>query len=169
MEIDNNEFHRPFTPGAQVISELQDLVLQKERLMSSVTHELHAYTTGFIACVYNMHLLYWSHPNTVHPGAQVISELQDLVAQKERFMSSVSHELRTPLNGIIGLSDGLLNDGCGVLAAEVRRQVQIIRTSGLRLLALINDIMDAAALRHSQLVLKQEIVAVRFPSRLAFR
>lgn len=33
---------------------------------------------------------------------QLIDELQQLVAQKDAFMSSVSHELRTPLNGIIG-------------------------------------------------------------------
>ncbi len=43
-------------------------------------------------------------------------------------------------------------------ALQVRRQIYIIRTSGARLLALINDVMDAAALRHSTLVLKQEPV-----------
>jgi signal transduction histidine kinase len=32
----------------------------------------------------------------------------------------------------------------------------IVRTSGARLLALINDVMDAAALRQHRLVLKQE-------------
>lgn len=33
---------------------------------------------------------------------QLITELKQLMAQKDAFMSSVSHELRTPLNGIIG-------------------------------------------------------------------
>lgn len=75
-----------------------------------------------------------------------------------RFMSSVSHELRTPLNGIIGLSEGLLSGSSGELGDSVRHQVQIIRTSGNRLLALINDIMDAAALRQGRLVVKQEAV-----------
>jgi len=41
------------------------------------------------------------------------------------------------------------------LALQVRHQVYIIRTSGARLLALINDVMDAAALRQNKLVLKQ--------------
>ena len=41
---------------------------------------------------------------------------------------------------------------------QVRRQIYIIRTSGARLLALINDVMDAAALRQNKLVLKQETV-----------
>lgn len=44
------------------------------------------------------------------------------------------------------------------LLAQVRRQIYIIRTSGARLLALINDVMDAAALRQNKLVLKQEAV-----------
>jgi len=44
---------------------------------------------------------------------------------------------------------------------QVRQQICIIRTSGARLLALINDIMDAAALRHNKLVLKQETVVLR--------
>jgi signal transduction histidine kinase len=37
---------------------------------------------------------------------QLIGEQQQLVAQKDAFMSSVSHELRTPLNGIIGAPEG---------------------------------------------------------------
>ncbi|KAG2487725.1 hypothetical protein HYH03_013724 [Edaphochlamys debaryana] len=93
--------------------------------------------------------------------AKLIAELQALLEQKERFMSSVSHELRTPLNGIIGISEGMLSGCCGVLPEGVRRQIYIIRTSGARLLALINDVMDAAALRQNKLVLKQEQVILR--------
>lgn len=44
---------------------------------------------------------------------------------------------------------------------QVRSQVYIIRTSGARLLALINDVMDAAALRQNKLVLKEEVVVLR--------
>jgi len=57
-----------------------------------------------------------------------------------------------------GISEGLLAGSCGQLADKLRRQVYIIRTSGARLLALINDVMDAAALRNHKLVLKQETV-----------
>jgi hypothetical protein len=46
----------------------------------------------------------------------------------------------------------------------VRRQIYIIRTSGARLLALINDVMDAAALRQNKLVLKQEVVSASLPA-----
>ena len=53
----------------------------------------------------------------------------------------------------------MLSGCCGVLPEGVRRQIYIIRTSGARLLALINDVMDAAALRQNKLVLKQEHVS----------
>ncbi|KAJ9524485.1 hypothetical protein QJQ45_019551 [Haematococcus lacustris] len=91
---------------------------------------------------------------------KLIEELRHLLEQKERFMSSVSHELRTPLNGIIGISEGMLSGCCGALSEHTRRQVYIIRTSGARLLALINDVMDASALKQNKLVLKQEQVIV---------
>eukprot|EP00775_Hariotina_reticulata_P013644 gene13644-13767_t len=91
----------------------------------------------------------------------LIQELRRVIQQKDAFMSSVSHELRTPLNGIIGISEGLLSGCCGILNQSVRRQIYIMRTSGARLLALINDVMDAAALRQHRLVLKQESMDLR--------
>jgi signal transduction histidine kinase len=69
------------------------------------------------------------------------------VEQKERFMSSMSHELRTPLNGIIGLSDALLIGSCGSVSEQVLKTITTIKTSGSRLLNLINDILDAASMR----------------------
>jgi signal transduction histidine kinase len=60
-----------------------------------------------------------------------------------------------------GISEGLLSGCCGILNESVRRQIYIVRTSGARLLALINDVMDAAALRQHRLVLKQERMELR--------
>lgn len=92
---------------------------------------------------------------------KLIDELQSILEQKDRFLSSVSHELRTPLNGIIGISEGMLSGCCGVLSESVRRQIYIVRTSGARLLSLVNDVMDAAALRQQQLVLQCETIQLR--------
>ncbi|GAX76782.1 hypothetical protein CEUSTIGMA_g4228.t1 [Chlamydomonas eustigma] len=89
---------------------------------------------------------------------QVIKELEELVEKKEGFMSSVSHELRTPLNGIIGLSDALIIGSCGEVNDSVRKTVSTIKTSGCRLLNLINDILDAAAMKRGKLVVKLEKV-----------
>ena len=77
----------------------------------------------------------------------MIDELKELVEQKERFMSSMSHELRTPLNGIIGLSDGLLVGSSGSINEGASKTIATIKSSGSRLLNLINDILDAASFR----------------------
>ena len=50
--------------------------------------------------------------------------------QKDAFMAAVSHELRTPLNGIIGLTEGLLQDVYGPLTDSMRRQLHVVRMSG---------------------------------------
>ncbi len=44
---------------------------------------------------------------------------------------------------------------------QVRRQLYVIRTSGARLLSLVNDVMDASALRTGSLVLRQEKIMLR--------
>ncbi len=71
-----------------------------------------------------------------------------LVRQKEEFMSGVSHELRTPLNGIIGLSDALLIGCCGELSDMARKTISTVKGSGLRLLTLVNEILDSTSMAH---------------------
>ena len=67
--------------------------------------------------------------------------------------------LLLPLRAVgAGISEGMLSGCCGALGEQTRRQLYIIRTSGARLLSLINDVMDAAVLRRNALVLKQEQV-----------
>jgi len=65
---------------------------------------------------------------------------------KSQFLANMSHELRTPLNAIIGYSE-LIIEGF----AEGRQESQgyhddleRIRSSGLHLLTLINDVLDIA-------------------------
>lgn len=71
------------------------------------------------------------------------------------------HCLQTVITSTAGISEGLLANCCGVLSESVRKQLFIVRTSGARLLALINDVMDAATLRQHRLVLKQERFELR--------
>ncbi|KAL6769835.1 HKR1 [Auxenochlorella protothecoides x Auxenochlorella symbiontica] len=96
---------------------------------------------------------------------RVIQELRTLLEQREHFISVMSHELRTPLNGIIGLSSTLLLDLAGEplrgRGPAVTHDVAAIRSSGVRLLNLVNDILDASALREGKLAVKLERVEVR--------
>ena len=64
---------------------------------------------------------------------------------KSEFLAQMSHELRTPLNAILGFSEILSREMFGPLGNErYRSYAQDINTSGVHLLALINDILDLA-------------------------
>ena len=60
---------------------------------------------------------------------------------KSAFLHTMSHELRTPLNAIIGFSS-LLADGGEAFQAKSGEYIREINGSGVRLLDLINDILE---------------------------
>ena len=79
------------------------------------------------------------------------TEAEAAVRAKSRFLARMSHEFRTPMNGVIGMSDLLLE---GEMDEEARACVDAIRDSGLSLLDIVNDVLDAARLEVGQLTLR---------------
>ena len=79
---------------------------------------------------------------------------------KSEFLSSMSHELRTPLNAVLGFAQLLLMDTAQPLAAEHARRVDRIRTAGQHLLALIDDVLDMAAVESGVQALSVETVGL---------
>jgi len=73
---------------------------------------------------------------------------------KGDFLATMSHELRTPLNSILGFSDVLLSSDA--LTEKQRRWVSNIQTSGQKLLALINDILDLAKIESGKMQIRLE-------------
>jgi PAS domain S-box-containing protein len=59
---------------------------------------------------------------------------------KSAFLANMGHEIRTPMNGIIGFSELLKNST--LTGEEQQRYINIIETSGVRMLNLINDLID---------------------------
>ena len=60
--------------------------------------------------------------------------------------SHLRHEVRTPLNAIIGYSEMLLEDAADLGSASFTIRLQKIHATGRHLLALANDVLDAAKL-----------------------
>ncbi len=71
---------------------------------------------------------------------------------KSEFLANMSHELRTPLHAIIGLSQVNLAH----LEGPPAQDLAIIRKSGEKLLALINDVLDMSRLETGQIRLREE-------------
>lgn len=77
---------------------------------------------------------------------------------KSAFLANMSHEIRTPMNGILGFADLLKNPE---LPAEKQQQyIQIIEKSGLRMLNLINDIIEISKIETGVIHLHKEQVRI---------
>lgn len=68
---------------------------------------------------------------------------------KSIFLANMSHEIRTPMNSIMGFS-GLLGE-TGISEDVKNQYLEIIKSSGNRLLQLINDIIDLSKIEAKQL------------------
>lgn len=67
---------------------------------------------------------------------------------KSAFLANISHEIRTPMNGILGFSELLKMPD---LTQEMRdRYIHVIEQSGIRMLNIINDIVDLSKIEAGQ-------------------
>jgi signal transduction histidine kinase len=74
--------------------------------------------------------------------------------QKSDFLARISHELRTPLNAIMGFSEVMRTERFGELRNDkYRGYANDIHSSGVHLLALINDLLDLSKVEAGKLEL----------------
>jgi signal transduction histidine kinase len=75
--------------------------------------------------------------------AQALAELD---RAKTAFFSNVSHEFRTPLTLMLGPVEDLLGHPASPLAPPDRAKLELLHRNGLRLLKLVNTLLDFARL-----------------------
>ncbi|MGM0377972.1 MAG: PAS domain S-box protein [Bacteroidota bacterium] len=76
---------------------------------------------------------------------------------KTAFLQNVSHEIRTPLNAVIGFSDLIRDD---ILTPDQRNEyIDIVQTSGHKLLSILNNVLELSRIETGDVVLKPS----RFP------
>jgi signal transduction histidine kinase len=106
---------------------------------------------------------------------KLIEELQtaneiaeESVRVKSEFLSTMSHELRTPLNAIIGFSDTLLMGISGSLSDKQRHKMERLKENGVRLLNLVNDILDLTRIEANRVDLAADVMSpVEMSERMA--
>ena len=87
------------------------------------------------------------------------AQLSETNRLKDVFLSTASHELKTPLTSVIGYAE-LLDDNEQKLNPEQRGEfMRRLRAEAMRLLALIEDILDLSRLESGKLTLHRVAVA----------
>jgi len=95
--------------------------------------------------------------STVEDISVKLKSLNDL---KDDFFAVTSHELKTPLNGIIGLTEGIVNNKVRSLDVDLREDLFLVNSSAKRLSNLVNDMMTYSKLKNNEIILHRKVVNI---------
>jgi len=92
---------------------------------------------------------------------QAKQHAMELAQSRKDFLTTVSHELRTPLNAILGFSEMITKEMAGPVNNDrYLEYAQIIHSSGVHVLSMVNDLLDLSKLDAGKLELQVEPVEI---------
>lgn len=103
-------------------------------------------TAGFIELIAGQMAAGLANAHAYEQERRRAEALTELDRAKTIFFSNVSHEFRTPLTLMLGPLEDILNERDRGLAAEERDQLETVHRNGLRLLKLVNTLLDFSRL-----------------------
>ncbi len=83
-------------------------------------------------------------------------KLVELGQVKDRFFANISHELRTPLTLLLSPLETMIHQRGASFDSETKSLFGIMHANGMRLLKLINDLLDLVRLESGRMEVKRE-------------
>ncbi|HZV33975.1 MAG TPA: ATP-binding protein [Verrucomicrobiae bacterium] len=83
-------------------------------------------------------------------------KLKELDQIKNRFFANISHELRTPLTLLLSPLESMMHGRGQQFDGQTRNLMSIMHGNGMRLLKLINDLLDLVRLESGRMEVKRE-------------
>lgn len=100
--------------------------------------------------------------NTANSALEIATQqAQEATRLKSEFISTMSHELRTPLNAISGFTGIMLQGMAGEIDQEAQHMLERIDSNSVRLLRLINNILDLTRIEAGRVELSSEPITLR--------
>lgn len=141
-----------FVRGGELASFLVNLVLDSERVETHIVQQrlpVERELEIFSAPVHGINQEYLGRLIAFRD----VTREREVDRMKTEFVSLVSHELRTPLTSIKGYVDLLLEGEVGDLEPEQREFLEIVGNNAVRLVSLINDLLDISRIESGKIEL----------------
>lgn len=87
---------------------------------------------------------------------ETYQKLKELDEVKTRFFANISHELRTPLTLLLAPIETMRRQKAHLFDEQTREWLATMEANGLRLLKLINDLLDLVRLESGRMEIKQD-------------
>lgn len=143
------------------ITKSQDMLLSLGERFKFQQFMLYLVTGTFLLVILLMFLLFRSFNKLKYANhnlekqkeelKNLANKLEHVTQEKLMFFTNISHEFRTPLTLIVGPLEDLINSG---LPGDVQRRLNLMHKNALRLLQMINQLMDFRKIENAQMQLQ---------------